>query len=136
MLLFAGATPANLQQQQHTNTVLSWPASSRPVAVPWHDTHPTARRLVPCRLRHHSCCLCTHAHPQQRRPAARLPRLIAAATAAAAFTFARGIRKLPMALRRRAVSLQKLPVREHSQVIRKPYAKSGPDPLNTVALYR
>jgi len=46
---------------RHTHRVElhSWPpASSRPVAVPPRllDTHPTACRLVPCRLTHRSCC--------------------------------------------------------------------------------
>ena len=61
-ILFAGATRANLQQQQHTHTVLSWPAASLLVTVPWHDTHPVARS---------ACCRCyayTHVHPQERRP--------------------------------------------------------------------
>jgi len=73
---------------------------SRPVAVSCYDTHPLARRLVPSRLRHHSCCRYTHAHPQQRR-AARQLRLIAVAAA-----FTRGVQKLPSVLDRRAVSLQ------------------------------
>ena len=42
--------------------------------------------------------------------------------------------KLPMVLRRRTISLHKYPPpRDHSQVIRWPHAKSGPDLLNTVA---
>ena len=45
---------------RHTHCVElhRWPASSRTVAVPsrLQDTHPTAHRLVPCRLTHRSCC--------------------------------------------------------------------------------
>ena len=72
LILFAGATPAN-PQQQRTHTVFSWPTASLIVSVPWHDTHPVARRLVPCRLRRHSCCRCyayTHAHPHAGAAAA------------------------------------------------------------------
>jgi len=55
-ILIAGATLASLHHhQQHPHTVLSWPASSRPVAVPWHDMHPVACRLVACHLRQHAC---------------------------------------------------------------------------------
>jgi len=75
--------------------------------------HPTARKLVPCRLRHHSCWRhyaytmeCwgprLHARPSTAAAAARWSRLIAAA-----FTFMRGIQKLPTVLGRRAVALQK-----------------------------
>ena len=39
LVLFAGATPANLQQQ-HTHIVLRWPAASLFVAVSGHDTYP------------------------------------------------------------------------------------------------
>ena len=106
-ILFAGATAANLQQQ-HTEAMLSWPASSRPVAVPWHDTHPTARRLVRCRLRHHSCCRCYARPSTAAAAAARWPRLIRVAAAAAACT--RGIRKLPTVIGHRAVSLQNNPL--------------------------
>jgi len=71
----------------HRVELHSWPASSRPVAVPprLYDVHPTTRRLVPCGLTDRSCrcryaytteCWGSlhaymHAHPQQGRRAAR-----------------------------------------------------------------
>jgi len=114
------------------------PASSRPVAVPWHDMHPTARRLVPCRLRHHSCWRhyaytmeCRgprlHARPSTAAAAARWSRLIAAA-----FTFTRGIQKLPRCSGVARLLCKNNPPHDHSQVIRRPHAKSCPDPLNIV----
>ena len=78
LVLFAGVTPANLQQQ-HTRTVLRWPAASLQST---NDTHPqpadsclsfeTPQLLSPLCL--HSTPwnagvhAYTHAHPQQRRP--------------------------------------------------------------------
>ena len=52
----------------HRVELHSWPASSRPVAVPprLYDAHPTTRRLVPCGLTHRSCC-CRYAYTVQCR---------------------------------------------------------------------
>jgi len=95
-------------------------------------------RLVPCRLRQHSCCRhyaytveCRgsrlHPRPSTAATVARWLRLIAVA---AAFTFT-------TVFGRRAVSLQKNnPPHDHSQVIRRPHAKCGQDLLNTVAGHR
>ena len=52
----------------HRVELHSWPASSRPVAVPprLYDAHPTTCRLVPCGLTHRSCC-CRYAYTGQCR---------------------------------------------------------------------
>jgi len=74
-IVFAGATPANLQQQ-HTHTyALSWSAASLQSLCRGTTC---IRRLVPCHLRHHSCCrryAYTHAH-HTAVAAVRWPRLL------------------------------------------------------------
>jgi len=81
LILFVGATPANLLQQR-THIVLNWPAASLLVAcrcaVARHSSRSPQTRALSFETPQLLSLLCLHARPSTGAAAARWPRLIAA----------------------------------------------------------